>query len=103
MKRKRDKATRNVHTAPVICLCFLFHRSVSITGISSGWDKVGKKVNTINTTWVFVVIDINFHDRFDKSHKDETYTETKHKFSYTFNNVQIINETYALFIIHLLM
>ena len=107
MKRKRDKAARNVHTAPVICLCFSFHRSVSITGISSGWDKIGKKVNTINYLILFVVIDINFHDKFDKSHKDETYTEkyteTKHKFSCTFNNVQIINETYFLFIIHLLM
>ena len=56
---------------------------------------------------LFVVTDINFHDRFDKSHKDEIYTEkyteTKHIFSYTFINVQIINETYVLFIIHLLM
>ena len=54
---------------------------------------------------LFVVTDINFHDTFDKSHKDEIYTEkyteTKHKF--TFNNVHIINETYFLFIIHLLM
>ena len=48
-EKKEDKAAGNVHTAPVICLCFSFHRSVSITGISSGWDKVGKKVNTINT------------------------------------------------------
>ena len=59
MKRKRDKAAGNVHTAPVICLCFSFHRSVSITGISSGWDKIGKKVNTINYLILFVVIDIH--------------------------------------------